>query len=404
MPVCHQQRVVPVLGLQHQVPLAHQEPPGDRAYAVVVLDEQDRLRPAARRLVRLRLRLGLAVGRRCGKVDVDSGALARRARQVDLAAAVLHDPEHRGQPQAGALAPRLGGEERFEDVGLDRLVHADTGVADAEHDVVARGHVHQPAGVVAVEARVGRLDGEHATVGHRVTGVRGEIEDDLLDETVVGPDRYHVPGQPPGQLDVLADQPLEHGLHVRHGLVEVEPARMQDLLVGEGQQLVGQVGGAPAGVADVLDLGPPRIAGGEHPQQRLAVAVDDGEQVVEVVRDATGEPADRLHLLRVPQLCLQAGLTLLGPLTFGHLLGEDPVGGSQFGGTLGHPVFEFGVRAFEPAAPVLHGGEGPPFPLHEQHAPQRAAHLLLHRLVEPAQPRAQLEQDKAELPLDHDQR
>ena len=31
---------------------------------------------------------------------------------------------------------------------------------------------------------------------------------------------------------------------------------------------------------------------------------DDGEQVVEVVRDAAGEPADRLHLLRLLELAL----------------------------------------------------------------------------------------------------
>ncbi len=37
------------------------------------------------------------------------------------------------------------------------------------------------------------------------------------------------------------------------------------------------------------------------------------EQVVEVVRDAAGEPADRLHLLRLPQLLLQPpALLLLG--------------------------------------------------------------------------------------------
>src|SRR2546429_552700 len=82
----------------------------------------------------------------------------------------------------------------------DRLVNADTGSADAEHDVVAWGYVHQPAGVVAVELRIGGLDGQYATVWHRVPGVRGKVEDDLLDETVVGPDRYHIPGQPPGQF------------------------------------------------------------------------------------------------------------------------------------------------------------------------------------------------------------
>ena len=39
--------------------------------------------------------------------------------------------------------------------------------------------------------------------------------------------------------------------------------------------------------------------------ERLAVADDHRQQVVEVVGDAAGEPADRLHLLRLPELLLE---------------------------------------------------------------------------------------------------
>ena len=38
---------------------------------------------------------------------------------------------------------------------------------------------------------------------------------------------------------------------------------------------------------------------------QAGVALDDGEQVVEVVRDARGELADGLHLLRLPELVLE---------------------------------------------------------------------------------------------------
>ena len=40
-------------------------------------------------------------------------------------------------------------------------------------------------------------------------------------------------------------------------------------------------------------------------EHQAAVAEDRGQQVVEVVRDAAGELADRLHLLRLPQLLLE---------------------------------------------------------------------------------------------------
>jgi hypothetical protein len=42
------------------------------------------------------------------------------------------------------------------------------------------------------------------------------------------------------------------------------------------------------------------------------VAGDAGEDVVEVVGDAAGELADRLHLLRLAQLALELGLLELG--------------------------------------------------------------------------------------------
>ena len=45
-----------------------------------------------------------------------------------------------------------------------------------------------------------------------------------------------------------------------------------------------------------------RIVGRELLEQQVGVAEDRGEQVVEVVRDAAGEPADRFHLLRLPEL------------------------------------------------------------------------------------------------------
>ena len=37
-------------------------------------------------------------------------------------------------------------------------------------------------------------------------------------------------------------------------------------------------------------------------QQDIAVADDNGQQVVEIVGDAAGHSADRLHLLGLPQL------------------------------------------------------------------------------------------------------
>ena len=66
---------------------------------------------------------------------------------------------------------------------------------------------------------------------------------------------------------------------------------------------------AARALGGLLDLLDDRARSGSSARARsseqLAVAEDDGEQVVEVVRDAAGEPADRLHLLRLAELLLE---------------------------------------------------------------------------------------------------
>ena len=56
-------------------------------------------------------------------------------------------------------------------------------------------------------------------------------------------------------------------------------------------------------------------SGAEVFEQELAVAGDDRQEVVEVVGDAAGQPADRLQLLGLPELLLEAPL-------LGHVLDE----------------------------------------------------------------------------------
>ena len=66
--------------------------------------------------------------------------------------------------------------------------------------------------------------------------------------------------------------------------------------------MTGQLGAAIRGLADQPgDRGKLRLVGNGVGQD-IDRAGDDGEHVVEVVRDAAGELADRLHLLRLPQL------------------------------------------------------------------------------------------------------
>jgi len=77
------------------------------------------------------------------------------------------------------------------------------------------------------------------------------------------------------------------------------------LFAAEGQQLPGQRSGALRGVGDFLRRPPQPGIGPDTFEQKLGIAGDHHQQVVEVVGDATGEAADRLHFLRLAELQLQ---------------------------------------------------------------------------------------------------
>ena len=82
------------------------------------------------------------------------------------------------------------------------------------------------------------------------------------------------------------------------------------------------------GLGDPLQ---PRLV--ERAGDDLEPADDRGQQIVEIVGDAAGELADRLHLLRLAQ-------RLLGALALADL-GLEPVErGAQIGGALGDPRLE----------------------------------------------------------------
>ena len=92
--------------------------------------------------------------------------------------------------------------------------------------------------------------------------------------------------------------------------IDVDLARLQRLLAGEGEQMLGQLRAALGGIVDQLGDGGELGPVGDRVGQDADRAGDDGQDVVEVVGDAAGQLADRVHLLRLAELGL--GGLLLG--------------------------------------------------------------------------------------------
>jgi len=111
---------------------------------------------------------------------------------------------------------------------------------------------------------------------------------------------------------------------VAHAFSQVQQLGLEHASAAEHQQLLGQGGGPFRGEMDALGrllqfalLLQPR-------DQHAGVPLDDREHVVEIMRHARREMAERIHLLRLPQLGLQA--LLLGDILD---VAMDPLGGGD---------------------------------------------------------------------------
>ena len=226
------------------------------------------------------------------QADGEGGAAPGLAHGGDVTAALVHDPVHRGETEAHALLARR--EERLEDAPERLGVHAHAGVDRTELDERAFR-----------ELDVVDRDLEPPAVRHRVVRVHREVHDHLLELAGIRADRGRRRCGQQLELDVLAEQPLQQRSDRGEDLVQIDRTGLQHLAPAEREQLVGELSRALGRTADLAEVvGERRIAVRALQQQR-GVAADRGQQVVEVVRDAAGEAADALELLRVQQLVLQ---------------------------------------------------------------------------------------------------
>ncbi len=150
------------------------------------------------------------------------------------------------------------------------------------------------------------IDLEPAAPRHRVARVDGDVEDHLLELSRVYFHHPRLAFAPNDELDVLAQDALQHGLDVEGEIGNAHELRLHQLLSGEGQELPRQIGGAARRLGHLLDVAPDFVVLGEPRQGEVAVTDDRGEKVVEVVGDAAGQESHRFHLLRLAELLLES--------------------------------------------------------------------------------------------------
>ena len=278
----------------------------DRHHRVIV-DHQHPFTPAAgighlvgrRRLRNLQLR--------CRQVDLKSRARAGRRLDGDRAAVRPHDAVRHRQAKTGAGAHRFGGEEGVED-SLPRLCRHATAIVG--HPEAHMGAGMQAQGCSRRRRQLERIDTDldpALAIPDRVPGIGAEIEQHLLDLGAVDADHQWGSSQPaleghlrrqggPKHVQALVDHRLQ-GLH----------QQLQRMMPAEGQDLADQLAGAVTGGPNHRQflLRPLQRARFDVAACQVCIADDRTQHIVEVVGDAAGQGADRLHLLRLAQLRFQ---------------------------------------------------------------------------------------------------
>ena len=186
--------------------------------------------------------------------------------------------------------------------------HPNAGVGDAEGHVWTGGQV-EPAGRMFVKLLVPGFDRQPAAADHRVARVEAQVEKPVLELAGVDQNVPEIRAGDRFHRDFRPDRAPDKLFHAEDELIDVCGLRIERLAPRKGQQTMGQGRGAPDGALRRLHITVDfaRTPLGDAGLHEIEAALDAGQNIVEVVREAAGELADGLHLLRLPQRCLGGG-------------------------------------------------------------------------------------------------
>jgi hypothetical protein len=147
-----------------------------------------------------------------------------------------HEAIDHGEAEPRALADLLRGEERLEHLFQHLAGHADAGIGDRDHHVLARPDLAVRGRIGLVEMGVGGLDRELAAARHGVAGIDDEIEERAFELVLVGVREPQPAGEHGLNGDPLAKRPPEEIGHAADEPVEVDGLGLQRLAAGEREE------------------------------------------------------------------------------------------------------------------------------------------------------------------------
>ena len=296
----HGQRRFRIIGAEHGVTETLEQIDHADAHGGVVFHHQDGLAAAGRiAAARLRHRIGRLDAAR--QIDAHGGAFARLAVDGDMAAALLDEAVGHRQSQAGAFSLRLGGIKGFEGVPQHFRAHAGASVRHRQQHILAGLQLAARRRKGGVQFDVGQVDGERAAPAHGVARVQGQVQNDVFQLVAVDQGVPQIRRGVDVHVDRFAQRAPQQFSHLAHGAGGIGGHRLQGLAAGEGQQL----GRQPRGPFHRRRAAGKALAHGcrqlPFEAHQIEIGADHLQDIIEIVRHAAGQLADRLQLLRLQQ-------------------------------------------------------------------------------------------------------
>ena len=227
-------------------------------------------------------------------------ALIRRARDPDMPARLPDEPIDHRQPEPASLADVLRREERLKHALQHLSRHAGARVFHLDDGILARRNaLFAP---VRSEGRIARDDRDRSPVRHCIACIDDEVEHAVLELPRIRTRRPEVGLELSLDFDVARERAPQQLVHAVDHPVQVDDLGLEHLLTCEPEQAPRQRRTAHCRAQGRLGLAQKARAFAQRAREQLHVADDDGQQIVEIVRDAAREAADRFHLLALPQL------------------------------------------------------------------------------------------------------
>src|SRR6516162_629968 len=233
------------------------------------------------------------------------GAMADFAAYFRRTAGLTGEAVNHAEAKTGTFGRPLCRKERLERPGQHLGRHSRAGVGDLQTDKIPA--CAQP--IVGRPSRQCRSEGSHAqdaAFGHGIASVYREIDHRQLELSGVDIHRPQTRGQIDCDLDPAADGPREQLRHPAQQVIEVDARDGQRLPPRKGKELPGQLTGSldrsQRHVYSGLELGILLSA-----VQEFETALENCQEIVEIVSHSAGQLAQRFHFLCLVELRLGQG-------------------------------------------------------------------------------------------------